>query len=79
MQYRTGTVFGCAGFLLAAERLCIEPKECVVIEDAFAGVQAGNKAGMKTLGIGHKLVLHNADYTLPSTQYLSLERIHLLY
>lgn len=67
------------GFLLAAERLGVEPKECVVVEDAFAGIQAAKQAGMKTLGIGHKLVLHNADYTLPSTQYLSLERIHLLY
>jgi beta-phosphoglucomutase len=68
-----------AGFILAAEKLGVDPKYCVVVEDAFAGIESAKQAGMKTLGIGYKLILHNADYTLPSTKYLNLERIHLLY
>ena len=68
-----------AAFILTAKRLGIEPERCVVIENTFAGVCAVKNAGMKTLGIGFKLVLHNADYVLPSTEYLSMERVHLLY
>jgi beta-phosphoglucomutase-like phosphatase (HAD superfamily) len=38
-------------FLLAAERLGIEPEYCVVIEDAKSGIQAALNAGMKAIGI----------------------------
>ncbi len=38
-------------FLLAAERIRIDPKECLVIEDAPSGVQAAKAAGSKCLGI----------------------------
>ncbi|MDA0183356.1 HAD family phosphatase [Solirubrobacter phytolaccae] len=38
-------------FLLAAERLGIEPKRCVVVEDSGPGVRAGRSAGMPTLGV----------------------------
>jgi beta-phosphoglucomutase len=39
-------------FLLAAKRLLTEPKECVVIEDAEAGIDAALAAGMKAVGVG---------------------------
>jgi HAD superfamily hydrolase (TIGR01509 family) len=38
-------------FLLAAERLKVEPANCVVIEDSPPGVAAGKAAGMPTLGV----------------------------
>jgi HAD superfamily hydrolase (TIGR01509 family) len=38
-------------FLLAAERLGVEPGSCVVIEDSPPGVQAGVAAGMVTLAV----------------------------
>lgn len=38
-------------FLKVAESLGSQPEECVVIEDAVAGVRAGNSAGMVTAGI----------------------------
>ena len=38
-------------FLLAAERLGVEPRSCVVIEDSPPGVQAGVAAGMVTLAV----------------------------
>ena len=37
-------------FLLAARRMGVSPKECVVIEDSHAGVQAGLAAGMTVFG-----------------------------
>ena len=37
-------------FLLAAQRMGIEPCDCIVIEDANAGVIAAKAAGMKAIG-----------------------------
>ncbi len=34
------------GFLLAAERLNVSPADCLVVEDAPAGVEAAHRAGM---------------------------------
>ena len=49
-------------FLIAAKHLHINPKDCIVFEDAVAGIQAANAAGMVSIGIGHKNTLHEADY-----------------
>ena len=39
------------GFLVAAERLGTEPANCVVIEDAPAGLRAAKSAGMRAIGV----------------------------
>ncbi|HEX2103791.1 MAG TPA: HAD-IA family hydrolase [Solirubrobacteraceae bacterium] len=39
------------GYLLAARRLGAEPAQCVVLEDAPAGVEAGLAAGMHVVGV----------------------------
>jgi len=41
-------------FLLAAERLGIAPRRCVVVEDAPAGVEAARRAGMKCIGFASR-------------------------
>ncbi len=38
-------------FLLAAEKLGVFPKECVVFEDSSAGIQAAKAAGMKCVAL----------------------------
>jgi beta-phosphoglucomutase-like phosphatase (HAD superfamily) len=38
-------------FLAAASKLGMKPSECVVIEDAVAGVQAARAAGMRVIGV----------------------------
>ena len=38
-------------FLLAAERLGISPERCAVVEDAPAGVEAANRAGMASIAL----------------------------
>ncbi len=41
-----------AAFLLAADRLCHRPEDCIVVEDAAAGVEAARQANMKVFAIG---------------------------
>jgi len=48
-------------FLLGASELRVNPLECVVFEDAQAGIDAAKAANMKAIGIGQKDVLLNAD------------------
>ena len=43
------------GYLLAARRLNLDPADCVVIEDAPAGIQAGKAAGMRVIAVGTTL------------------------
>ena len=38
-------------FLKCAEKLGVEPKDCVVIEDSVHGVEAAKKAGMKCVAV----------------------------
>ena len=37
-------------FLIAAQRMGVRPRQCVVIEDASVGVEAANAAGMACVG-----------------------------
>jgi len=38
-------------YLLAASDLNVKPEECLVFEDSFAGIQAGNSARMRVIGL----------------------------
>jgi mannitol-1-/sugar-/sorbitol-6-phosphatase len=46
------------GYLLAARELGVEPDDCVVLEDAPAGVEAGRAAGMRVVAL---LTTHAPD------------------
>ena len=52
-------------FLRAAEELNVPPTECVVFEDAEAGIEAAHRAGMGTVGIGKPSVLKEAEIVIP--------------
>lgn len=49
-------------FLIGAKKLSLSPENCVVFEDAIAGIEAANKANMTSVGIGDKTTLNQADY-----------------
>lgn len=49
-------------FLIAAEQLGVSADQCVVFEDAQAGIAAANSAHMISIGIGDAHILAEADY-----------------
>lgn len=49
-------------FLRACKLLGVAPEDSIVFEDSVAGIQAANVAGMKSIGIGDKEILHEAAY-----------------
>jgi beta-phosphoglucomutase len=53
-------------FLTGAAGLGFKPEECIVFEDAQAGVEAAKKGGMKAIGIGEADVLSEADKVIPT-------------
>jgi HAD superfamily hydrolase (TIGR01509 family) len=57
-------------FLAAARALRVEARDCLVLEDAPAGVQAAKAAGMRCVAIPNahtrSLDLSTADFVLPS-------------
>lgn len=49
-------------FLIAARDINVAPEQCVVFEDAVAGIEAANRAGMISIGIGDPEVLSEARH-----------------
>ncbi len=52
-------------FLKAAEMLGVSPKECVVFEDAQAGIDAAKAGGMRCCAIGRPEDLKDYDWIYP--------------
>ena len=53
-------------FLVAAARLGAAPHRAIVIEDAAAGIEAGRRAGMRTIGVSANGLLPGADIAVSS-------------
>ena len=51
-------------FLVAANKLGLEPASCVVVEDAFAGIEAAKRGGFAAAAIGDAVKDPEADYVL---------------
>ena len=51
-------------FLKAAEGLGYEPRECLVIEDAFSGIDAAKAGGFIAIGIGDAAKYEKSDYKI---------------
>ena len=60
-------------FLQAADLLNAENEKCIVFEDAQAGIEAANKAGMMSIGIGEKEILGHADYVFKNLDEMGID------
>ena len=65
-------------FLLAAKDIGVAPTECVVFEDALAGIQAANTAGMVSIGIGDATILTESQYNFNDFTEISTDFIKQL-
>lgn len=59
-------------FIKAAEMLNIAPENCMIVEDADAGIEAGKRAGMKTFALGKAT---GADFYAKSLENVDLAEI----
>lgn len=57
-------------FVKAAEMMGVPCSECIVIEDAAAGIEAALAGGMKCVGIGDRTILAKANTVVPNTKTL---------
>ena len=62
-------------FLKGASALQVEPQDCVVFEDAIAGVEAAKNAGMVCIGIGDPATLSQADHVIPGFEGFRLSKL----
>ncbi|WP_313469241.1 beta-phosphoglucomutase [Carnobacterium sp.] len=62
-------------FIKGAEQLGLRPEECVGIEDAEAGIEAINAAGMFSVGVGNEQSMKAADLFVATTIDLKLSTI----
>jgi beta-phosphoglucomutase len=62
-------------FIWAAGALRVRPSDCIVFEDAEAGVTAGHDAGMFVVGVGDPAYLDKADIIVPDLTAVDLEAL----
>lgn len=65
------------GFLLAAERLRVDPAECLVIGDALNDIVAARAAGMKVLAIIDADYTRDPELAKPDMEVHSLTTVNL--
>lgn len=66
------------GYLKAARLLELDPRDCVVIEDAPAGIQAARAAGCSVIGVATTFAeseLKAADFIVPDLSHIRLTSI----
>ncbi len=62
-------------FLHAAASLGLPPEECVVVEDAAAGIEAAHAGGFLAIGLGAPANVGAADVVLPSLEGVRLREL----
>lgn len=62
-------------FLLAAKLLGEKPEDCVVVEDAYAGIDAAKAGGMKAVGVADASKYEKSDITGATLAVIPNEKI----
>ena len=66
-------------FLKGAAELRVNPEDCLVFEDAQAGIDAARNGGMHIIGIGLPENLKNAEYVIPGFEKMNLNQLRSWY
>lgn len=69
-------------FLLAARKLGVEPGNCIVIEDAVAGVTAARRAAMRCIAVTNTheaIALAEADLVVDSLEKIGLKELNSIF
>ena len=66
-------------FLKGAIELGIDPQNCLVFEDAQAGIDAARNGGMHIIGIGQPENLINAEFVIPGFETMNLDQLRSWY
>lgn len=64
-------------FLAAMHHFDLEPDQCIAFEDAVAGIEAINRAGMYSIGVGEENLFH-ADLHIRTFEELPPNRVRTL-
>lgn len=62
-------------FLLAAKRLGLKPDECLVVEDAEAGISAALAGGMKALAVGSAVLDNRAHLSAKDLSKITVKQM----
>jgi beta-phosphoglucomutase len=62
-------------FLKGAQACGAEPEQCIVFEDAAAGIEAAKKGRMGAVGIGDSRILNQADLIYQDLAAVDLEQV----
>jgi beta-phosphoglucomutase len=62
-------------FLLAAKKLEVAPEDCLVVEDADAGVEAALAGNMKVLAVGYASSNSKADYKFKDLSLVDIKEV----
>ena len=65
-------------FLKGAEEMKLSPSQCVVFEDAQAGIEAAIAGGMKCVGVGSPLKLGRANIVIPDLKKITVTQLRNL-
>ena len=66
-------------YLKGASELGVSPENCLVFEDAQAGIDAARKGGMSVIGIGKVENLKNADFVIPGFANMNIDQLRSWY
>lgn len=62
-------------FTKGASLLGVDPKDCVVFEDAVAGIEAAIAGGMYSIGVGDAETLSEANFVIKGFEEMTIDRL----
>jgi beta-phosphoglucomutase len=62
-------------FLMGAQAVGLDPKECIVFEDAEKGIESALAGGFYTVGVGNADVLDEAHIVIPGFEYIEYSEV----